>query len=40
MCTYCSSTQDVIVDVYVRSSVDSVLLGYNGSIIASGQTGR
>jgi len=34
----CSSTQGVIFDECVREIVESVLQGYNGSIIASGQT--
>ena len=34
----CSSTQEVVFDVCVREIVESVLQGYNGSVIASGQT--
>ena len=35
----CSSTQDMIFMECVQHIVESVLQGYNGSIIASGQTG-
>ena len=34
----CSCTQEVVFDVCVREIVESVLQGYNGSVIASGQT--
>ena len=34
-----STTQEMIFDLCVKDIVKSVLGGYNGSIIASGQTG-
>lgn len=34
-----SSKQDIIYDITTRHIVESVLGGYNGSIIAYGQTG-
>ena len=42
ICPYNSNrtTQDEIFSVGVKDIVESVLNGYNGSIIASGQTGR
>ena len=36
----CRATQSLIFEVGVKDIVESVLDGYNGSIIASGQTGK
>ena len=33
-------TQELVFDTCVKDIVESVLHGYNGSIIASGQTGK
>lgn len=37
---HCSATQSSIFVECVQPIVDSVLEGYNGSVIASGQTGK